>query len=90
MLLLYFLHGAQDRAGLRRGLRDGSERLRVLCDRVQLFLQPPVARDAAERPLVALEQLFGAGERIVDALPADPGGRCNLAERIILIIIEEI
>ena len=88
MLLLYFPHGAQDRAGLRRSLRDGRKRLRILCDCVQCFLQQPVTRDAAKRSLIALEQFFGAGKRIVDALPADPGCGCDLAERIILIIIE--
>ena len=88
MLLLYFPHGAQNRTGLRRGLRDGSERLRVLRDRVQRLLQPPVALDAAEGAFIALQQLFGAGKRIVDALPADPGGGCDLAERIVLIIVE--
>ena len=88
MLLLYFPHGAQDRAGLRRSPRNRSKRLRVLCDRIQCGFQPPVARDAAERSFIALQQLLGAGKRIVDALSADPGSGCDLAERIVLIIVE--
>ena len=88
MLLLYLLHGAEDRAGLRRGRGDAGERLRVLRDHLELLLQPRVARDTAERALIALEQLFGAGEGIVDALTADAGGGSDLAERIVLIVVQ--
>ena len=36
----------------------------------------------------AFKKLRGKGKRIVDTLSADPGSGCDLAERIVLIIVE--
>ena len=66
MLLLYLLHGAEDRAGLRRSLRDGRKRLRILCDCVQCFLQQPVTREAVAKLLYEYDQA-----RNVDSGAAD-------------------
>ena len=78
MLLLYLLHGAEDRAGLRRGRGDAGERLRVLRKEISTELEMApymVFSDKALRGLCRLRpqtreeliQVNGIGEKKADS-----------------------